>query len=108
MDCFALYSEFHAHSGPYIQSSAETELNANCMLKNGKNFNGIKEYNKKILTKEQSEAVVRSCNCRDPTICPLDGHCLDKGAMYEATVNSVLPRYETRTYKGITDRTINP
>ena len=34
----------------------------------------------------------------------MNGSCLTPEVMYEATVNSDLPRYETRIYKGITKR----
>ena len=63
----------------------------------------INGHNKKILS-QKNEADGRTCNCRRPNECPLNGNCLDKGVLYEATVTSDLPRYETRTYKGITKR----
>ena len=34
----------------------------------------------------------------------MNGKCLTSEVMYEATVKSDLPRYETRIYKGITER----
>ena len=63
----------------------------------------INGHNKKVL-KEKSNQNERSCNCRNPELCPLNGNCLTPEVMYEATVNSDLPRYETRIYKGITKR----
>ena len=63
----------------------------------------INGHNKKILS-QKPEADGRTCNCRRPNECPLNGNCLNEGVMYEATVTSDLPRYEARTYKGITKR----
>ena len=78
----------------------------------------INGHNKKILSQESVEE--RTCNCRNghnknilsqesveernPDMCPLNGNCLKEEVMYEATVTSNLPRYEVRTYKGITKR----
>ena len=58
---------------------------------------------KKVLN-EKSNQNEKSCNCRNPELCPLNGNCLTPEVRYEATVNSDLPRYETRIYKGITKR----
>ena len=63
----------------------------------------INGHNKKVLS-EISNQNERSCNCRNPELCPVDGKCLTPGVMYQATVNSDLPRYEARIYKGITNR----
>ena len=62
----------------------------------------INGHNRKILNDEQAEE--RTCNCRNPGECPLEGKCLTKEILYEATVTADLPRYEVRTYKGITAR----
>ena len=64
----------------------------------------INGHNKKVLNKKPSQNE-RTCNCRNRELCPLDGHCLTKEVLYEATVNADVPRYEARTYKGITERT---
>ena len=63
----------------------------------------INGHNKKVLNVENNQNL-RTCNCRNPELCPVNGSCLTPEVMYEATVNSDLPRYETRTYKGITKR----
>ena len=63
----------------------------------------INGHNKKVLSEEQNRDE-RTCNCRNPEHCPVNGHCLTAGVMYEATVNSDLPQYEQRIYKGITER----
>ena len=64
----------------------------------------ISGHNKKVLNEKIGDCE-RKCNCRNRKNCPLDGHSLTKEILYEATINSDLPRYEARTYKGITERT---
>ena len=64
----------------------------------------INGHNQKVLSEKPSQSE-RTCNCRNRQQCPLDGHCLTKEVMYEATVEADTPRYEARTYKGITERT---
>ena len=59
----------------------------------------INGHNKKVLSEEQNRDE-RTCNCRNP----VDEHSLTSGVIYEATVNSDLPQYEQRIYKGITER----
>ena len=63
----------------------------------------INGHNKKVLSNERRQNK-RACNCRNPELCPVNGECLTSEVMYEATVNSDLPRYEPRIYKGITER----
>ena len=63
----------------------------------------INGHNKKVLN-GRSNQNARSCNCRNPELCPVNGNCQTPEVMYEATVKSDLPRYETRSYKGITKR----
>ena len=58
----------------------------------------INGHNRKILNEERGEE--RTCNCRNPGECPLEGSCLNKEVLYEATVTA-----EVRTYKGITAQT---
>ena len=65
----------------------------------------ISGHNQKILN-GNTNVTERRCNCRNPNQCPLDGDCLAKEVVYEATVNSDLPRYEPTIYKGITERII--
>ena len=40
-----------------------------------------------ILSKEKiKEEQLKLCNCRNRTLCPLQGNCLQKGVVYQATV----------------------
>ena len=47
----------------------------------------IANHNKAILSKEKiKEEQIKICNCRNRTLCPLQGNCLQKGLVYQATV----------------------
>jgi len=50
----------------------------------------IAAHNKRILNKEPviSEESSRTCNCRVPQECPLDGSCLQSSVIYKATVTA--------------------
>ena len=43
------------------------------------------------------------CNCRSGSDCPVQGNCLKKGALYEATVSSDLANYGEKVYLGISE-----
>ena len=68
------------------------------------NMNSIISGHNKKVTKEESNEIERKCNCRNREQCPLDGHCLTPEVLYQGTVNSNLPRYQPKIYKGITER----
>ena len=47
----------------------------------------ITSHNKTVRSNEKSEAEqTRPCNCRYKTSCPLQGKCLQKGVIYQATI----------------------
>ena len=47
----------------------------------------IANHNKAILSKEKiKEEQIKLCNCRNRTLCPLQGNFLQKGVVYQATV----------------------
>ena len=48
----------------------------------------ISSHNRSILAKEDQDVEDRSCNCRKSDPCPLDGKCLTKEIVYEATVEA--------------------
>ena len=51
----------------------------------------IKSHNKVLLESDdakKADAAVKLCNCRDKSKCPLDGKCLTKEVVYQATVVS--------------------
>ena len=43
----------------------------------------------------------KKCNCRNKNLCPLDGTCLTKNIIYEATVTTTSGN--SRTYIGMTE-----
>ena len=45
----------------------------------------IDNHNRKIMSNgREREEVTRTCNCRDKTLCPLKGKCLQEGVVYKA------------------------
>ena len=61
----------------------------------------ISSHNKKILKEEEKQAEP-SCNCRDKELCPMNGKCLEKDIIYQATIVTDQPKPETHTYIGLT------
>ena len=50
----------------------------------------ISSHNKKILSTNTTEQqqTEKDCNCRNKTECPLEGKCLQKNVIYQATVTT--------------------
>ena len=48
----------------------------------------ISAHNSKILNQNQPKPATRKCSCPKNTVCPLDGECLEKNIVYQATVSS--------------------
>ena len=61
----------------------------------------INAHNKKILA-DTPNLELGGCNCQSKNNCPLNGHCLTKNLLYEATISSDIPNYNEKIYKGIT------
>ena len=59
----------------------------------------ISSHNIKIYSKTKMEDKSKSCNCRNE--CPLDGNCLEKNIIYQATVREAITKKE-ETYIGRT------
>ena len=63
----------------------------------------IANHNEAILSKEKiKEEQKKLCNCRNRTLCPLQGNCLQKGVVYQATVTQTNTTRED-IYIGITE-----
>ena len=60
----------------------------------------ISSHNAKILRNAEKQEE-RSCSCRNKDKCPLDGKCLTKNLIYQATVVTTQPTPETQTYIGL-------
>ena len=73
--------------------------------------NIIDSHNKKIRqrqnetnissTKDQQKKPEKTCNCRKPAECPLNGNCLEKSVIYQATITNT-DDGSTETYIGLT------
>lgn len=67
--------------------------------------NIIDGHNKKIrennTNNEEQEKSQRTCNCRKPNECPLNGNCLMKSVIYQATVTTSDDNSK-ETYIGLT------
>ena len=62
----------------------------------------INAHNRKVLS-DKNETNRRTCNCHNQDTCPLNGYCLAKESLYEATIKSDLPNYKEKLYKGISE-----
>ena len=60
----------------------------------------IKSHNNQLLKSEGEDK--RTCNCRKKDTCPVGGHCLDEGIIYEATITS---NCKVNKYIGLTEGT---
>ena len=60
-------------------------------------------HNRKLLSKHWNKDAQdkRSCNCRRPEDCPVEGKCLEESVVYEA---DVLSKHGTMSYYGMTAR----
>ena len=65
----------------------------------------IANHKKAILSKEKiKEKQIKLCNCRNRTLCLLQGNCLQKGVVYQATVTQTnTMREDIIIYIGITE-----
>ena len=62
----------------------------------------ISAHNTKVLTSSTAATPpARTCNCRKPLECPLNGNCLAKCLVYKATVTA--PTKSTKHYYGLTE-----
>ena len=63
----------------------------------------IDNHNRALLNKKDNNPTTRECNCRDRNTCPMNGKCLKKSIVYQATITSDLEN--TETYIGLTENT---
>ena len=64
----------------------------------------ISTHNHKILNPKKPDVNGKTCNCRGKTICPVDGICLQKNVIYQATVTQTQDNI-VETYVGLTAKT---
>ena len=86
------------HKFRKIFNRNNVKVSYGCMPSVGAIING---HNKKVL-KECRPLEKGECNCMEKGNCPLDGKCLTKGLIYEATISSDLRNYGQKVYHGIT------
>ena len=60
----------------------------------------INAHNKSIL--HSTHDLPKSCNCREPANCPLNGNCLQSSVIYQATVETN-DNKPSQTYIGLTE-----
>ena len=60
----------------------------------------INSHNKKIL-EDSPKLELGGCNCRVKNNCPLDGHCLSKGVLYQGKLSTSITNYDNKVYHGI-------
>ena len=65
------------------------------------NHNKKNQQNAKTDDTEQREKLTKSCNCRKPAECPINGNCLQKSVIYQATVTNKSDGSK-ETYIGLT------
>ena len=63
----------------------------------------IDGHNKSLLH-DKKDAQTKSCNCRNPSECPLTGNCLKESVIYQATVTTEDNKLD-KTYIGLTENT---
>jgi len=59
----------------------------------------INSHNTKLLT--QTETPAKTCNCRNPMLCPLNNNCLASSIVYEAQIHSPNQNIPTKHYIGL-------
>ena len=79
-----------------IFNTNTVKLSYSCMP-NMKNI--IDQHNKKLLNELTSMNNTRECNCRNRNSCPMNGQCLVKDIVYQATVHT---NDSKETYIGLT------
>ena len=62
----------------------------------------VQAHNNKILSGHSLNPQNRTCNCQVPASCPLNGQCLTKGIVYQATVTTTSNNHK-ETYVGISE-----
>ena len=63
----------------------------------------IDNHNRKIMSNgREREEFIRTCNCRDKTLCPLKGKCLQEGVVYKAIVTQTVSMKQN-IYIGMTE-----
>ena len=93
-------SSFHqAHPLSKIFNKNSIKLSYSCMPNIKSIING---HNTTLANTNNTPEQVRTCNCRAPQSCPLEGKCLSTNIIYQAKVTS---NGRVETYVGLTENT---
>ena len=92
-------SFYKGHPLQKIFNANTIKLSYSCMP-NMKNI--IDGHNKGIINGPRDNALEPGCNCRTRNTCPLDGNCLVRNVVYQATVTA---ENTAETYVGLTETT---
>ena len=60
----------------------------------------IAQHNKSMLN-ERNQDYERTCNCRDASLCPLEGKCLISNVVYTGTISSPVYKGKKKAYIGV-------
>ena len=85
------------HKFRKIFNRNNVKISYGCMKNMGSIINS---HNKKVLEHEP-KLQLGGCNCRVKDACPLHGHCLSEGVLYQGSLTSTIPNYGEKVYKGI-------
>ena len=76
------------------------KVSYSCMTNLKQNIDG----RNKFLLHDKKDAQTKSCNCRNPSDCPLAGNCLKESLIYQATVTTEDNKPD-KTFIGLTENT---
>ena len=93
--------EFHAQHPLHSIFNRNYIKVSYCCMPNIKNL--ISKHNKKLSTPHTDNSNSSECNCRVRNDCPLNGKCLSKSIVYQATVSAT--NTADQTYIGLCDTT---
>ena len=65
----------------------------------------INSHNTKITSNESIHPNLKTCNCRNKEICPLNNECLSTNIIYEATLKSEIHNDKEKKYIGLCNTT---
>ena len=97
-----IYKHFNAsHTLHKILNRGIIKVSYSCT---GNMANIIKRHNNKILRPDNATPTPRKgCNCRKKDECPLNGACLTRNLVYQATVTTKPNQTDKKTYIGMTE-----
>lgn len=65
----------------------------------------INAHNKKLISPTLTQQNIKTCNCRNKELCPMNNNCLASNIIYQATISSNLESYNEKIYIGLCETT---